>query len=163
MNLIFIKSFFCFGQMAMLASICTVSLMMLGCDSPRNNRVYATESLLQNANTVLEFSNSNIKALVMWSEGPYPEVGQNSKLIVFIYDQNMRLMDLPEGQSLEFFTLMPSMGHGAEDTGYFARLSKGIYENPSIVFQMPGDWQMQLSLLDSNFNELDKVLWLEFL
>lgn len=139
-----------------------VMLFLVSCESPRNNRVRTDENLVTAQGQSLRFEVFGYSIDVLWSEGPHPEIFKTSKLLVLIYNQDGQLTDLPDGINLNFFTLMPSMGHGAEDTGYFQKISEGIYENPSIVFQMPGDWQMQLSLLDSNFNELDKVVWLEF-
>lgn len=134
----------------------------LGCESPRNNRVLMGEELALTGQRSFRFDQLNYTAVVLWSEGPYPEIYRTSKLLVLIYDQSGELTNLPADLNLNFFTLMPSMGHGAEDTGYFQIISDGVYENPSIVFQMSGDWQMQLSILNSNFDELDKVIWLEF-
>lgn len=139
-----------------------LTTLFVGCESPRNNRVLMGEELALTAQQSFRFDQLNYKAVVLWSEGPYAEIFRTSKLLVLIYDQSGELTNLPSDLNLNFFTLMPSMGHGAEDTGYFQNISEGVYENPSIVFQMPGDWQMQLSILDSNFNELDKVIWLEF-
>jgi hypothetical protein len=136
--------------------------LVVGCDSPRNNRVLAGEPLVLSQTQSLKFDEFNYSASFFWSQGPYPEIFKTSKLIVFVYNEDGQLTDLPADLSLNFFTIMPSMGHGAEDTGYFQNIAEGVYENPSIVFQMPGDWQMQLSILDTNFKELDRVVWLEF-
>jgi hypothetical protein len=133
-----------------------------GCDSPRNNRVLMGEELAKAGSEYLVFANLDFTMTVIWSEGPYPEIFKTSKLLVLVKNSSGELINLPDDLSLNFFTVMPSMGHGSEDTGYFQNISEGVYENPSIVFQMPGDWQMQLSILDSNFKELDKVIWLEF-
>lgn len=140
-----------------------VFLSFLGCDSPRNNRVIASAEFIQNSYSPMSLNKVGYSIVAIWTQGPYPEVFENSKLMVLIFDSEWVLTDLEENQSLSFSALMPSMGHGPEDAGYFQRKSVGIYENPSVVFQMGGDWQMELSVLDSNYQELDKIVWLEFL
>ena len=99
--------------------LATIVVTLIGCDSPRNNRVLLNEGFSQNHQQDLIFQNFNLRARTLWIEGPYPEVFKTSKLMVFVYDEYNALVDLPEGLDLSFFTLMPSMGHGADDTGYF--------------------------------------------
>lgn len=156
------RMFFRKFSFVFLAALAAVTSATVSCDSPRNNRVLMGELGSVNEPENLVFKSQNLNVEIFWSEGPYPEVFKTSKIIVFIYDDQGTLVDLPEGLNLSFFTLMPSMGHSADDTGYFTQISTGVYENPSIVFQMPGDWQMEIRLVDADFSEKDKVSWLEF-
>jgi hypothetical protein len=138
------------------------TMNLISCDSPRNHQIKAYG--LQPESNVQSYSFSTFEYTVkpIWSLGPYASLSKASQLVVLVYDSNGQLVDLPEDLTLGFFGIMPSMGHGLEDAGYFERISMGIYENKNIFFQMSGNWQIELSILNQNYDELDKVLWLEF-
>lgn len=136
--------------------------LLMGCGSPRNHQVKLQENHLEFYSKVRTFESYKYSLKSVWAEGPYTNVAQTSSLLIFIYNDMGQLMDLPDGLTLGFWATMPSMGHGLEDAGYFEHLGRGIYENSNIVFQMSGDWKIDISILDENYNELDKVSWREF-
>ncbi|MCB0357189.1 MAG: hypothetical protein KDD40_09285, partial [Bdellovibrionales bacterium] len=85
----------------------------------------------------------------------------NNYLIVYVYNLQGFLSDIPKSKYLEFYANMPSMGHDLEDSGNFRRLTKGIYINDSIRLNMGGEWSMELWLLDRQDNITDSAKWIE--
>lgn len=79
--------------------------------------------------------------------------------MVFLY-KNGNLHSLPEGQTLEFYATMPSMGHPMEDAGFFEEIDQGVYVNKAIRYNMSGDWKNELWIMDENLNILDRLQWL---
>ncbi len=139
-------------------------LFVMGCDSPLRNKVSSESFKTQNSKNDLFFKNLDLKVKYLWTEGAYPSVAKNSKIIVFIYNGKDQLTDLTEKSFLEFFATMPDMrNHELQDVGEFERLSRGVYENTGVVFQMGGWWSMDLSIFDLEGSELDRVEWQEFL
>ncbi len=137
--------------------------VLISCDSPRNNRIEMQGSNVSGQSETYSLNKLELNLRVLWLEGPYSSVGQNSVLTVYVYNLDGELINLPEGLSLEFFSVMPSMGHSLDDPGYFKNVSQGVYENRDIYFQMGGDWQSEVQVLDSNSNYIDKISWLDFL
>ena len=120
-------------------------ILLSGCDSPLNEKA--------------NFSKSGLQAEVKWIEGPFGNIKKENHLVVFLYKDG-GLFSLPDGQTLEFYATMPSMGHPLEDPGFFEEIDKGIYLNKSIHYNMPGDWKNELWIMDANFNILDRLEWL---
>jgi hypothetical protein len=58
---------------------------------------------------------------------------------------------------------MPGMGHPMKNAGTFEMVSEGVYLNTSIEFNMGGEWEMFLMLVDEDFEVLEEVSWTEFL
>lgn len=135
-------------------------LFLMGCDSPLNHRVNERPENFNVQSQDFEFPSYGLSFSADWLEGPFENVNQNSVLILHLYDSNGRLVDLPEELQLGFFALMPSMGHPLDSAGEFQRISKGIYLNEEIRFQMPGEWQMEISILDQDYYEKDVRSWL---
>lgn len=142
-----------------------ICFFMLGCDSPRGAKIVSEvsdkNSKFDVKFNIQKFKKLNFEFQTQWLEGPYPFVEMNSTLIVFIYDQEGNLTDIPSDLILGFNAKMPDMGHGLEEAGHFTRIEEGVYVNKDITFQMDGDWNMEMYILDQNYNELDSVSWIE--
>lgn len=136
-------------------------ILSAGCNSPLNHRLTEPEKPLDKSNaTGLNFQTQALKVEKKWLEGPFGNVKKKSILIVYFYNAEQKLTDIPTGLSLNFFATMPSMGHPMDRPGYFEKISQGIYINREIVFNMVGEWEMQLSL-DTENETLDTLKWLE--
>jgi hypothetical protein len=136
-------------------------LFLSACDSPRNHRLQDLSGL-QKAQNILTLTKLDLRLQSQWVEGPYGNVQKSSSLVIYVYNQKQELTDLPSGKDLEFFATMPSMGHPLDQPGEFIRVAKGIYINSSIRFNMPGDWQMEVSIVTSNNEIVEQAVWLEF-
>jgi hypothetical protein len=150
-------------------------LILMGCNSPLDNMV-SEEALEASKKELLEkeqdlprvdknykFSIFAINVAAEWLEGPFSEP-VNSSLKVTLTDLNGSLLRLDtEMYELGFNAFMPSMGHYLDDPGYFEELSKGVYVNSEIKFNMANDWRMDVIIFDADYNILDVVQWLEIL
>lgn len=144
-----------------LIIIFIVSLSLVRCDSPMNNRVEENNSTLSQAQKI-SFTQGALVAEFKWIAGPVGNITFNNILLVILRDAQGRLANLPENQTLEFYSTMPSMGHPLEDPGYFEPISEGMYLNKTIKYNMPGDWKNELWILDADFNIKDKLEWDDF-
>lgn len=135
------------------------SIILSACDSPRNHRVNPSELLMNSQNIDPQFKTLPLKMKLQWVAGPYGTVEQKSKLLVTFLDTNDRLTSLPNEQELSFYATMPSMGHPLSHPGYFKKISEGIYLNEDIIFNMGGDWLMELSILNNSGEIKDEIKW----
>ncbi len=137
---------------------------ILGCDSPLNHRSqFSEEGVSENKTTDKIFSVFPYRVEFQWLKGPIGNVKIKSQLLVFLKNEKGDLISLPEGLGLYFDSEMPSMGHYLPDPGYFTQISRGIYLNKDIVFNMPGDWKNTLKISDSELNSesavKDQLVW----
>lgn len=139
----------------------TLTLLFSGCNAPINNQVRTDKGNQTLESEPLLFSQTQVSVDFRWLKGPYGQLKQENHLVVFLY-QEEEPYSLPETQSLNFYATMPSMGHPMEDAGFFEEIEPGVYINKSIRYNMPGDWQNELWIMDQDFNILDKVQWLVF-
>jgi hypothetical protein len=136
-----------------------VFLFLGACDSPRNNRVAEGEEPEANQVNKQSFKSTGLLVQYQWLSGPFGNLKETSSLIVYLSREG-KPVSLPQGQELNFYATMPSMGHPIEQPGYFDELSTGIYLNKNIIFNMQGPWQMELWVQDSLTSSiLDKVEW----
>lgn len=149
-----------------MKKILLVLFVLAGCDSPRNQRVVTGADggagSLSNAQATFKLSQLPLSFRAHWLEGPFGNVQLDNALVVYIYDNNQQLTDLSNEQKLGFFATMPSMGHPLDQAGDFVRLAQGVYLNSTIRFNMPGDWRMELWVMDASDQILDQVVWNEF-
>lgn len=143
--------------------IFVILISLAACDSPMNHRVRTHDQDQQNFEQSLSFKRSKLSLTAQWIKGPNGNIKSLSELLVFIEDSNGNRVNIPKEMSLNFYATMPSMGHAMEDAGFFEQIETGIYLNKSIRFNMPGDWKMELWLMDKDFEIKDKVQWPEFL
>jgi len=153
-----------------------VCLALNACNSPRDHMI--SEEALEN-NKSLErrsdhkdeptktaaysFDVFNINAEPQWLSGPFSEP-VSSTLRVILRDAEGDLFSLDTKlYELGFNAFMPSMGHYLDDPGYFKEVTKGVYENPAVKFNMANDWRMDLMILNSNYEIVDLVQWLEII
>lgn len=144
----------------MIRLLILIVLLFTACNSPKNNRVLQGAAPLSESLS-LAFENLALNAEVHWVNGPFGTTTKKSELVVFVKDSNGEMVSI-EGE-LSFYAWMPDMGHPAEDMGYFEEVSKGVYINSQIKFNMPGKWEMSLQSLDNEYDLQDEVLWLEYL
>jgi hypothetical protein len=154
-----------------------------GCESPMDNRVQESKNSQQKINTLKETTlvlnesaapnadpvdNNPVHTTVAltvkatWLEGPIGSINVNNTLLVRVYDEQGAYTDLPENIFLQFYSTMPSMGHPMDDAGTFTRISTGFYLNETIKYNMPGDWQNELWLMNQDYQILAVVKWLEY-
>ena len=142
----------------------TLLVILSACDSPRNHRVESGGGTSGESMVSLQsFKNSDLKISAKWLVGPHPVVNKPSTLIVYIYNSEGNLVSLPDGEQINFYASMVSMGHGLDQPGYFTEISPGIFLNTEISFNMSGDWSMELWLQDADYNIKDKIVWPDFL
>lgn len=139
----------------------SICIFIAGCDSPQNHRIREAAHTASEAQT-LYFSTQELSVRVQWLVGPIGNINTNNHLLVIFTDASGTPQSLPNGISLGFYSTMPSMGHPMDDAGFFEKISDGIYLNKTIRYNMPGDWQNELWLMDSQLNIQEKVLWNEF-
>lgn len=140
-----------------------IFLTLLACEGPNKFK-----SSSQNAadmegwrNNKLELNLSHFDVSLTWLVRPRVGGSKSSSLLVKVLDSTSNLVDLPEGVSLEFYAWMPSMGHPLTDAGSFERLSTGVYLNNGIVFNMGGEWEMQLMLWGKSDEVIHDLKWYE--
>jgi hypothetical protein len=133
-------------------------LVLSGCNSPVNHQIPDTLRKSQSTNDSLAFKEISFTANVTWLKGPFGNINMENSLLVILSKGGLA-QSLPEGKTLEFYATMPSMGHPMEDAGYFEELEPGIYVNRHIRYNMPGDWENELWIMDSDYNVLDSVKW----
>lgn len=135
-------------------------LLLTACHSPMNHRIIQDSQASQKLSKVsATFEQQDLTVTYEWIVGPSGDINKTNSLFVVIKNKNGELVDLPTHLSLSFYATMPSMGHPLDDAGYFERLSKGLYINQTIRYNMGGDWQNELRLVDENFDIKDKIVW----
>ena len=138
-------------------------IFLISCDGPKDHKVNGPTKVDSfGLKESKRFKKYNITVMYQWLSPLKGSLSAENKLMIYFYDKNKELVDLPKDILLEFYATMPSMGHPMADAGYFTRLDAGIYFNDSIVFNMPGDWRMELILYDQDYNEIEKVKWDEY-
>jgi hypothetical protein len=115
----------------------------------------------QKANA-LKFSSLDLSVKTIWLEGPVGSINFNNSLLVTLSNSRGELEDLPVGLFLQYFAVMPSMGHPMDDAGTFERISKGIYLNSTIKYNMPGDWKNEIWVMDATYKTIEAVQWNDF-
>jgi hypothetical protein len=133
------------------------TLILMGCDSPQNHKVSASQKNSFAIKTNLK--QMDLKLEANWIEGPWFNLEQSSYLIVTIKNYKDLRQSLPEGYELEFSATMPSMGHGLDQPGYFEQIFEGVYQNPEIYLQMTGEWDFQISIWDEEGNLVESTTW----
>lgn len=136
-------------------------VLLSACDSPRNNQIHSFSALQKNQKE-FALKNFNIRLSPSWAEGPYGHVLKSSVLLLSVYNEQNQLVDIPSDHYFTFFATMPSMGHPLDQPGEFIRIAKGIYYNNSIRFNMAGDWLMEVSVINSQDEIVEQVVWQEF-
>lgn len=137
-------------------------LLIIACESPRNNRVSPNGLNVNPLSQTMSFLEFPYQVEVKWLVGPVGNINAKNQLLVVIKDQDGNPTSLPAQYSLGFYATMPSMGHPMDDAGYFEDLGYGIYLNKTIGYNMPGDWQNEVWIMDKEFNVLDRVIWDDF-
>ena len=97
-------------------------------------------------NSALSFKNSNLSVKVNWLKGPYADPSLENSYLIIIHNKGDELVDVPNGYEFYNWGWMPSMGHGTADDGYTERISKGIYIQKELYFNMGGDWDLNIEL-----------------
>lgn len=138
-----------------------LSVIFVGCNSPRNNRVSGGEISTEAATEIQMFSATGLRLNVMWITGPFGTNTKTSEMMVIVTDSKGVRASI-KGE-LGFYAWMPSMGHPAGDAGFFEEVETGVYLNSGIRFNMGGEWELSLQDLDEDYNVKDEVKWLEFL
>ena len=135
-------------------------LIFTGCDSPLRHKVDGVKDTSEKIQEALPLEQSSLQIKTQWAEGPFDNVAKASVLVVYVYNSQNQLSDLPNNKILGFYATMPSMGHPLDSAGEFIRLEKGIYMNSQIKFNMGGEWLMELWIFDLDYNIEDRVKWL---
>ena len=139
-----------------------VLVFLSACGGPKDYQVVNAPQLqVLNNSQLLVFKNQPYRVSFTWLESIKTSVKDKNKLIVYVYNSQKELVDLPEVLNLEFYASMPSMGHPMENEGVFQRVAQGIYLNQDIVFNMGGEWLMELWLINAQFEVKDQVAWIE--
>ncbi len=128
------------------------------CSSPMNNRVHDAGGEDKTNMELKYFASMGYEVEIKWVAGPFGSLQQENHLLVLLFKDGV-LTSLPDGQSLEFYATMPSMGHPMEDAGFFTEVDPGIFVNKNIRYNMPGDWKNELWIMDSEWNILDRLEW----
>lgn len=136
-------------------------LLCAACDSPRNHRVLPDTSKVNKTQSELAIQQLGLTFEARWLEGPFGNVQQKGSMILFVYNKQKELTDLAAGNDLFFFATMPSMGHPLDQAGEFKKIDTGIYLNTAIRFNMPGDWLMEIYIVDLKNEVLGKAQWNE--
>lgn len=136
------------------------ALSSISCDSPQLHKAYEenkSEKVTSTSN--FQFKSLNITFEYKWLESLQGNINRPNSIIVYLFNSKGELTDLPLDVSINFFATMPSMGHPLDRPGDFNRIARGIYLNTGIIFNMPGEWEMEI-YLDKNGSTYDKVTWL---
>ncbi|MCH2533939.1 MAG: hypothetical protein MK008_05810 [Bdellovibrionales bacterium] len=134
-------------------------LLLTACHSPINHRLTQDNSELKKLKLSKEFKNNKLMITFEWIVGPSGDINKNNSLFVVVKDENNNLVNIPKGLNLSFYATMPSMGHPLDDAGFFEPLSKGLYLNQTIKYNMGGQWLNELWLVDEDLNIKDKISW----
>jgi hypothetical protein len=135
---------------------------LIACDSPRNHRINENPGVQKTEISPLELKVVGRTLKAEWVEGPFGSIEKSSVLLVYMLNAQKRLESLPEGLELQFYATMPSMGHPLSHAGYFQRIADGVYINKDVIFNMAGDWLMEISVIDEQGNTKDVLQWLLF-
>lgn len=147
--------------MKLISIFLILGLFLTGCNSPRNNRVQDGELRESAVVDQQVFSSTGMRLEVLWVKGPFGTSTKSSEIMVVITNADGDRVSL--NGELGFYAWMPSMGHPADDVGYFEEIEQGVYLNSNIRFNMQGEWEVILRELDADFNVKDEVQWLEYL
>ncbi len=148
--------------MKILFLILVSGLFLISCDGPRNHKVKkVSASGLGKSNEKMSFKSNKIQISVSWLSPLVGSIDKTNTLIVYLFNKQGALVDPPKDLTVEFYAIMPSMGHPMGDAGFFEKLDTGIYINKNIVFNMDGDWLMEVLLLNKDYVVQDKVEWEE--
>lgn len=139
----------------------SLSFFLMACGSPTDNPVQS-QPIQKNGVSQQSFGNLGYTVEHRWVSGPYSNINQKSVLAVYIKDASGNIVSLPEGLELSFYSTMPSMGHPMDDAGFFEE-GPGVYINRNIRFNMPGDWKHELWILNSDYDKVDELHWLEII
>ena len=140
-----------------------LSLTLVFCDGPKDYKIREDVELKTKLDKrQLEMKKLGLKVEFTWLTPLSGSTANKNELLVILKNQQGRAVNLKKNQNLEFYSIMPSMGHPMADAGYFESIEPGIFINKNIVFNMPGDWRMMLTIYDHNYRVLDKVEWDEF-
>lgn len=131
------------------------------CNSPMNHRTDSPGKQAP-AGKALNLSSLAISVNTQWLVGPVGSINFNNVLLVQMKNPQGELQDLPAGLFLQFYAIMPSMGHPMDDAGTFERIAKGLYLNSTIKYNMPGDWKNEIWVMDSTFKTIEAVQWNDF-
>lgn len=145
--------------------ICLILILFItaACHSPINHQVKSKDGVSEKLKNETRFSKLNLNLSYEWLVGPSGDINQTNTLMVIVRNSNNAITDLPEGLTLSFYAMMPSMGHPLDDPGYFKKIDQGIYINKSIKYNMGGEWKNELWVLDEQLNIKDKAVWQSWL
>jgi len=108
-------------------------------DKPNQNGINFVSSMqLKNLNKFIKIS---------WVNTPSGDPSIENEFIILVQNGSGELVDLDADATFSIWGWMPSMGHGTADDGHTTRLSKGIYHHRELFFNMGGDWQIHLDIL----------------
>ncbi|PIK15022.1 hypothetical protein [Halobacteriovorax sp. JY17] len=142
--------------------IAFILLALTSCGkSPLFNHENEKDQITQGTNAVassLSFKSLNLYLKINWLKGPYGDPSLENSFMIIVQDSNGELTDLPSQYAFYNWGWMPSMGHGTADDGYTERLSKGVYIQRELYFNMGGDWDLNIQLYEgSNLSDSTKV------
>lgn len=140
--------------------------MLTACGSPQNHKVMHDGSDEKSPSSkvsgrVHTLSNGEYSVEVKWLTGPFSLASKESKLMIFVRDSNENLTSI--SSEIGFYAWMPSMGHPMEAAGSFKEVSKGVYLNSHIKFNMGGEWEMFIQIYSEDYEIQNEAAWLEFL
>lgn len=142
--------------------ICCAGVITAACDSPMNHRLRGEDKAQMTAQKV-SLPQIDLQVVALWLHEPSGNVQEQNSLLVILKDSDGKLIHLPANYTLVFYATMPSMGHPLDSPGEFEMLKEGIYLNPQIRYNMNGEWQNELWIIDENLQLVDKIVWTEFL
>ena len=127
-----------------------ILLVLSSCGkSPLFNHKAEDDQTVQGTNAItskLSFETSELFVKINWIKGPYGEPSLENNFIILVQNSSGELTDIPADHQFYIWGWMPSMGHGTADDGYTERLSKGVYIQRELYFNMGGDWEVNIEL-----------------
>ena len=115
-------------------------------ENEKDNEISNTTALT----SALKFESSQLFLKVNWIKGPFSTPSLENNYLIIVQDKNGELVDIPEGYEFYNWGWMPSMGHGTADDGYTERISKGLYIQKELYFNMGGDWDLNIELYNGS-------------
>ncbi|GEM_PF-1400866 len=139
----------------MLKIFSILSLLFLySCgESPLFNHENETTTGIQGTTdltSALSFKNSNLYLKVNWLKGPFADPSLENSFLIIVQNNSGELVDVPSGHDFYNWGWMPSMGHGTADDGYTERISKGVYIQKELFFNMGGEWDLNLEIYNGS-------------
>lgn len=104
----------------------------------------------------LQFSRYGLKVAIKWIRGPFASDMRPSALSVELGQANGAPANVPEGLTLKFSGRMPGMNMAAIP-GRFTAIREGSYLNESLILTSSGQWDLELQLVNSNGEVLDRL------